>query len=73
MKEAIHFDATKIFAPVTKYNSIRTLLALVAVNKWYTVQLNYVLTYPQAPVEREINMKIPKGFELEDANKDEYY
>ena len=72
MRDGIHFDAAKIYAPVAKWNSIRILLALVAINNWHTVQLDYVLAYTQASVKREIYMKTPKGFELEGTNKDEY-
>lgn len=69
MKVGIHFNAAKIYAQVVKWNSICTLLALVTVDEWHTVQLDYVLAYPQAPVEREISMQILKDFELEGANK----
>jgi hypothetical protein len=34
----------------------------VLLNNWYTVQLDYVLAYPQAPVERDLYMLLPKGF-----------
>jgi Reverse transcriptase (RNA-dependent DNA polymerase) len=33
--------------------------------KWYTVQIDFVLAYPQADVECDLFMKIPKGFEIE--------
>eukprot|EP00978_Attheya_sp_CCMP212_P030245 scaffold110477_cov55-Attheya_sp.AAC.1 len=35
-------------------------------------KLDYVLAFPQAPVEGELYMKIPKGFELNDGNSDDY-
>jgi hypothetical protein len=36
-------------------------LALVLRHNWKTKQLDYVLAFPQAPVERECYMRIPKG------------
>ena len=33
-------------------------------NKWKTRQLDYVLAFPQAPVERELYMQIPKGIRV---------
>jgi hypothetical protein len=58
-----HYDLT--YAPVAGWTSVRLLLALVLLNNWYTVQLNYVLAYPQAPVERDVYMLLPKGFSIQ--------
>jgi len=52
----------KTHAPVAKWNSMRTMLILSAVNNWHTKQLDFVLAFTQAPVDREIFMKMPKGF-----------
>ena len=67
MKPGIHYDQT--YSPVVSWTSIRLLLTLAAVHNWRTTQLDYVLAYPQAPVEREIYMEIPKGFEMESKSK----
>ena len=37
---------------------------LAAVHSRHTTQLDYVLAYPQAPVEYEIYMETPKRFDL---------
>ena len=37
---------------------------MTAVHDWHTKQLDYVAVLPQAPVEREVYMKIPKGVDL---------
>ena len=55
----VHYDQT--YAPVASWESIRLLLAMTLRNKWKTRQLDYVLAFPQAPVERELYMQIPKG------------
>jgi hypothetical protein len=70
MKHGIHYDQT--YAPVASWNSIRTMLIMTAINGWKTKQIDYVLAYTQAPVERMLYMKIPKGFEVEDGNNDDY-
>jgi Reverse transcriptase (RNA-dependent DNA polymerase). len=64
MKKGIHYDQT--YAPVASWSSIRTLLALTAIHNWHTVQLDYVLAFPQAPVEKEIYMEIPIGVKMSD-------
>ena len=61
-----------MYAPVASWNSIRTLLALTAVHGWHTKQLDYVLAFPQAPVEREIYMKVPAGVEVENGKRSDY-
>jgi len=55
-----------------KWYSIRMMLALALVNNWHTQQIDYVLAYPQAPIEREIFMKIPRGMEIGGRNKEDY-
>ena len=60
MKAGIDYGET--YAPVTSWRSIRLILSLVASNNWYTRQLDYVLAFPQAPVERELYMEIPKCY-----------
>ena len=69
MKAGTHYDQT--YSPVASWNSVRTLLILSAVNDWHTKQLDFVLAFTQAPVERDIYMKIPKGFEIEDGNNND--
>eukprot|EP00980_Cylindrotheca_fusiformis_P011699 scaffold2782_cov88-Cylindrotheca_fusiformis.AAC.2 len=43
-----------------------------ALNNWHTTQIDYVLAFPQAPVEREIYMHIPKGFKTDQGNTQDY-
>ena len=70
MRQGIHYDQS--YAPVASWRSIRLLLILIAQYGWHSRQLDYVLAFPQAPVAKEIYMKIPKGFEVKGANPDKY-
>ena len=70
MVKGLHYDQT--YAPVASWNSIRVLLALVATFGWHTQQIDYVLAFPQAPVEKEIYMKVPKGFCITGDNPNDY-
>ena len=65
-------DYDQTYAPVASWNTIRLLLILVLVHNWHTKQLDYVLAFTQAPVDRDLYMKIPKGFEVEGARKGEH-
>jgi len=70
MRKGVHYDQT--YAPVASWNSIRVLLAMVAAKGWHTKQIDYVLAFPQAPVEKEIYMRVPKGFEVSGSNPGDY-
>lgn len=65
-------DYNETYAPVAKWSTIRLILSLAAVHNWHTRQLDYVLAFPQAPVERELYMEVPKGFVIEDGKSEDY-
>ena len=59
------------YAPVVRWSSIRLTLVLTILNKWHTIQLEYVHAFPQALVEKEIYMRIPAGIQIKgDVDKD---
>jgi hypothetical protein len=70
MQKDVHY--TNTYAPVASWNSIRMLLTLMAVHGWQTKQLDYVLAFPQAPIDRELYMAIPKGFDIDEGRTDDY-
>ena len=72
MQPGKHYDPNLIYAPVASWNSIRLLLTMTAVHGWTTKQIDYVLAFPQAPVDREIYMRIPKGFTIDGGKGDDY-
>jgi len=61
-REGEHYDHT--YAPVASWESIRLLLTMVLRNNWKTKQLDFVLAFPQAPVEKVCYMKVPKGIQI---------
>ena len=70
MQEDVHYEHT--CSPVALWNSICMLLIMTAVHRWHTKQLDYMLAFPQAPVEKELYMKIPRGFEVEGVSNNDY-
>jgi hypothetical protein len=40
-------------------------MTLAIINNWHTKQLDFVLAFPQADIERELYMKLPAGFTVE--------
>ena len=71
MEKGIHYDDS--YAPVASWNSIRLLLAMAATHGWHTRQLDYVAAFPQAPVERELYMQIPRGVQIEGVSNTKDY
>jgi Reverse transcriptase (RNA-dependent DNA polymerase) len=47
------------------WSVIQIVLVLVLLYGWTAVQINFVLAYPQADVECDLYMKIPKDFLVE--------
>ncbi len=66
-------DYDQTYAPVASWNSVRMLLAMTLLHRWHTQQLDYVLAYPQARVERDLYMNLPKGYKIDGVtNSNEY-
>ena len=56
------------YAPVVTWFSIRLILILAIINKWYTRQVDFVLAYPQADIEFDMYMELPHGIETKHGN-----
>ena len=63
MRKGEHYDMT--YSPVASWNSVRMLLTLTALHGWHTKQIDFVQAFAQAPIEKTLYMKIPKGIDLE--------
>jgi Reverse transcriptase (RNA-dependent DNA polymerase) len=65
---AIDFEQT--FASIASWASIRLLLILAITNNWIIKQLDFVQAFPQAPVEYELYIEIPKGCQVSEGDTD---
>jgi hypothetical protein len=63
-KEGIDYEET--FAPVARYTSIRTIIALAAKMKWTLHQMDVKTTFLNGVIEEEVYIEQPQGFEVED-------
>jgi hypothetical protein len=52
------------YAPVVNWMSIRTLMALSIIHDLETRSIDFVLAFPQAPLEVDIYMEPPYGFDI---------
>src|SRR5712692_5185414 len=63
-KEGIYYEET--FAPVARYTSIRSVLALDAVMKWKIHQMDVKTAFLNGVVEEEVYVEHPLSFETHD-------
>ena len=63
-KEGIDYEET--FAPVARYTSIRTIMALASMMKWDLHQMDVKTTFLNGVIEEEVYIKQPQGFEVKD-------
>jgi hypothetical protein len=59
----MHYQDT--YSPVVSWSTTRFFMIHALLRGWYTKQIDYVMAFPQAPVERDLYMEIPKGVCLE--------
>jgi hypothetical protein len=53
------------FSTVVNWFSIRLCMTFALIFDWYTRQINFVLAFPQADVECDLFMKLPRGLVFE--------
>jgi hypothetical protein len=63
-KEGIDYEET--FAPIARYTSIRTIIALAAKMKWKLHQMDVKTTFLNGVIKEEVYIEKPQGFEVED-------
>ena len=63
-KEGIDYEET--FAPVARYTSIRTIMALASIMKWDLHQMDVKTAFLNGVIEEEVYIEQPQGFEVED-------
>ena len=63
-KEEIDYEET--FAPVARYTTIRSVLALAVVMKWKINQMDVKTAFLNGVLEEEVYVEQPLGFETHD-------
>ena len=62
-KEGIDYEET--FAPIARYTSIRTIMALASMMKWNLHQMDVKTTFLNGMIEEKVYIEQPQMFEFE--------
>ena len=57
-------DFNETFAPVARMDTIRTVLAIAAQNKWHVYQMDVKLTFLNGYLEEEVYVEQPQDYEV---------
>jgi Reverse transcriptase (RNA-dependent DNA polymerase) len=68
MKPGIHFDQT--YSPVVTWQTIRLFLIIATLNKWKTIQIDFVMAYTQANINKTAYMELPPGIDFKGMSKE---
>lgn len=69
--KGVHYEQT--YSPVVAWCMTRFFLIQSLLWKWHAKQLDFVLAFPQAKVERKLYMEIPKGVQLQGRDRSQYF
>ena len=60
------------YSPVVNWFSVQLVLILSIILSWHTRQIDFVLAFPQADVECDLNMELPQGLKFEGMSRKTY-
>jgi hypothetical protein len=60
------------YAPVVTWFAIRLMIVFGIIFCWFLCQVDFVMAYPQAPVETDIYMELPQGIQVATGNSKDH-
>jgi hypothetical protein len=60
------------YAPVVTWFAIRLMIVMGIIFCWALCQVDFVMAYPQAPIETEIYMELPQGVQTATGNSKDH-
>jgi hypothetical protein len=67
-KQVFGMNYFETYAPVVTWFAIRLVIVMGVIFNWALHQGDFVMSYPQAPVEMDIYMELPQGIHTETGN-----
>ena len=71
-KQVYGVNYYETYAPVVTWFAIRLLLVMALILKLSSKQIDFVMAYPQAPIEMDMYMELPAGIETKHGNSKDY-
>jgi hypothetical protein len=62
-------DYWNMYSPVVSWSTVRLMIVMALLNDWHMRSIDFVLAFPQAPIQTDIYMrppKVPFGFTIPD-------
>jgi hypothetical protein len=70
-KQIFGMNYDENYAPVVTWFSIRLLIIIGIMFCWALHQVNFIMAYPQAPIECDMHMDLPQGIRTSDRESNE--
>ena len=70
-QEWIGFHNT--FAPVVNWSTVRLIIIMDEIYVWESRQIDYVLSFSQAPIDCDVYLRLPEVFHVYGKDKNETY
>jgi hypothetical protein len=71
-KQVYGMNYYETYAPVVTWFAIRLIITFGIIFHWALHQVDFVMAYPQAPIEEDIYMELPQGIETDTGNSKDH-
>jgi hypothetical protein len=71
-KQVYGMNYYETYAPVVTWFAIRLMILMGIISCWALCQVNFVMAYPQAPIETDIYMELPQGIKTMTGNSKDH-
>jgi len=71
-KQIYGMNYYETYAPVVTWFAIRLMITFAIIFRWSIRQVDFVMAYPQAPIEMDIYMELPQGIETAQGNSKDH-
>jgi hypothetical protein len=71
-KQVYGMNYFETYTPVVIWFAIRLMIIFLIIFCWAFRQVDFVMAYPQAPIETDIHMELPQGIQTKHGNSKEH-
>ena len=71
-KQVFGMNYFETYVPVVTWFAIRLMIVMGIIFYWALCQVDFVMAYPQAPIETDIYMELPQGIQTKTGNSKDH-